>query len=203
MAFITLCGIIFNIWLGFRTLTAELTKQNIELNAQRQSLLEQDQANKVALWRTYNPLPSLKEQADLGEGNIPAFYEIHNNSTLPIFDIFVIAVSSKSGSRLDNFFMPYSNSSPEDYFKYISYLKIVAPQHRVQGFVYGHGTSMGETDDFVYIFRDTRGIVWFRGNTGFLEKIGSQSDLYTLMDRVKINIHDPRFFSRPSIMEPI
>lgn len=97
-AFITLCGIIFNIWLGFRTLkmnrlTAELTKQNIELNAQRQSLLEQDQANKVALWRTYNPLPSLKEQADLGEENIPAFYEIHNNSTLPIFDIFVIAVS--------------------------------------------------------------------------------------------------------------
>lgn len=53
---------------------------------------------------------------------------------------------------------------------------------------------MGQTDDFVYFFRDTQGIIWFRNNNGELEKVDSQNEMYSILDKIGINRADLSVF---------
>ena len=53
---------------------------------------------------------------------------------------------------------------------------------------------MGQTDDFVYFFRDAQGITWLRSNNGELEKVSSQNVMYDILNKIGINRADLSVF---------
>lgn len=191
---LTIISMLVSIVLAFQSFN--LNKQTFKMNRQIQNDKIKSQANKVALWKISEPEKCKEKGNNLRKnGKFPVYFSIKNSSDLPIYDVVVLDVSSKQDVNLNNITKLYDlgrfrADSEEQHF---TYSKNVPPGTE-DGFLNGRGNGMGQTDDFVYFFRDAQGITWLRSNNGELEKVSSQNVMYDILNKIGINRADLSVF---------
>lgn len=197
---ISLC---LTICLGFETLhmnklSEKLNRQTYELNKSEKISKERSQANKVALWKLDGSTDLKELENKYADSHMLAVpFKIVNKSNLPVYDVVVISVvTDLNGVTVDKLIEGYGRDRPIDMpeEKHYTYSRILPPGSE-EGIVHGWGSGMNKTDELVVFFKDVTGTVWYRSNNGYLEKIGSEEKMMSILNKLGILASDLSVFS--------
>ena len=167
---ITACGLLFSIYQLYVLRKKENEEKKIE------------QAKKIAVWSDGTSKP--------GEikGTLEESVTVNNNSELPIFEVLIFIISSKSSEEIETTNFIFGNGSIGANAGYYKYFRLIPPGLQEIKVNSGGSAMGGERSVPVIFFKDTSGNGWYRNHNGkliskdnyleYLREVGLPNPIY-------------------------
>lgn len=147
---ITACGLLFSMYQLYVLRKKENEEKKIE------------QAKKIAVWSDGKSIPGEIE------GTLEESVTVNNNSELPIYEVLIFIISSKSLEEIEKTNFYFGNGSIGANAGYYKYFRLIPPGLQEINVNSGGSAMGGERSVPVIFFKDTSGNGWYRNHNGKL-----------------------------------